>query len=65
MVNKMSDTIDRQTTIKKGEKICPKCGRLLMEWIEDDKGCYPFYYNASKTCLCGYRLDWKRLNSNE
>ena len=36
MVNKMSDTIDRQTTIKKGEKICPKCGRLLMEWIEDD-----------------------------
>lgn len=39
-------------------KVCPTCGRVLMERITTDKISYPRHYNVTGICWCGQRIDW-------
>lgn len=38
-------------------KICPTCGRLLVERITTPEESRPIIYNNSNVCLCGQALD--------
>jgi uncharacterized protein with PIN domain len=39
-------------------KICPTCGRVLMERITTNVESYPRHYNMSGFCWCGQAIDW-------
>lgn len=39
-------------------KICPTCGRMLMERITTNVESYPRHYNMSGFCWCGQAIDW-------
>ena len=39
-------------------KICPTCGRVLMERITTNIESYPRHYNTSGFCWCGQAIDW-------
>ena len=40
------------------KKICPSCGRVLMERITTYVSSYPRYYNHTEHCRCGQAIDW-------
>jgi hypothetical protein len=39
-------------------KICPTCGKVLMERITTNVESYPRHYNMSGFCWCGQAIDW-------
>jgi hypothetical protein len=39
-------------------KICPTCGKVLMERITTNVESHPRYYNMSGFCWCGQAIDW-------
>ena len=41
------------------EKVCPRCGRVLIERITTSEYSYPRCYNMSGFCLCGQAIDWE------
>lgn len=41
------------------KKICPLCGRILIERITTSEESYPRYYNYTGHCLCGQAIDWE------
>lgn len=40
------------------KKVCPLCGRILMERITTSERSYPRYYIYTGHCLCGQAIDW-------
>lgn len=44
------------------ERRCPHCGAtLLLRTVNEDDEVYKTYYNRSKFCDCGQRLDWSEV----
>ncbi len=41
------------------KKICPSCGRMLMERITTSESSYPRHYNYTGHCWCGQAIDWE------
>lgn len=39
-------------------KVCPTCGKTLMERITTEEISYPRHYNMTSHCWCGQRIDW-------
>lgn len=39
-------------------KVCPTCGRVLLERITTDEVSYTRQYNMTGYCWCGQRIDW-------
>lgn len=39
-------------------KVCPTCGKTLMERITTEEISYPRHYNMTGHCWCGQRIDW-------
>ena len=39
-------------------KVCPTCGRVLLERITTDDVSYTRQYNMTGYCWCGQRIDW-------
>ena len=42
------------------KKICPSCGRVLMERITTSESSYPQHYNYTGHCWCGQVIDWEK-----
>ena len=42
------------------KKICPLCGRVLMERITTSECSYPRHYNYTEHCWCGQKICWER-----
>lgn len=40
------------------KKVCPSCGRMLMERITTPEESFPRYYNRTPHCYCGQAIDW-------
>ena len=40
------------------KKVCPVCGRLLMERITTPEESYPIFYNMTNYCVCGQKIYW-------
>lgn len=40
------------------KKVCPVCGRVLMERITTPEESYPIYYNMTDYCRCGQKICW-------
>lgn len=40
------------------KKVCPKCGRLLVERITTLEESFPRHYNYTGHCWCGQAIDW-------
>lgn len=40
------------------KKICPNCGRILVERITTSDSSYPRIYNMTAHCICGQAIDW-------
>ena len=41
------------------KKICPSCGRMLIERITTPEKSFPRLYNYTQHCWCGQASDWK------
>lgn len=41
------------------KKVCPLCGRILIERITTSEESYPRHYNYTGHCLCGQAIDWE------
>ena len=41
------------------KKVCPSCGRVIVERITTSEESYPLIYNSSGFCWCGQALDRK------
>lgn len=41
------------------KKVCPLCGRMLIERITTSEKSYPRYYNYTGHCWCGQAIDWE------
>jgi len=41
------------------KKVCPWCGRILIERITTSEKSYPRLYNYSGYCWCGQAIDWE------
>lgn len=41
------------------KKVCPSCGRVLMERITTSESSYPQHYNYTGHCWCGQAIDWE------
>lgn len=42
------------------KKVCPTCGRMLMERITTPEKSYPRHYNMTGYCWCGQKIDWEQ-----
>ena len=40
-------------------KVCPNCGRILIERITKADISYPHIYNMTAHCICGQAIDWE------
>ena len=40
------------------KKVCPLCGRILIERITTPEESFPVYHNYTCHCLCGQAIDW-------
>ena len=40
------------------KKVCPVCGRVLMERITTPEESYPIHYNMTEHCICGQKIYW-------
>ena len=41
------------------KKVCPRCGRMLMERITTSEQSYPRHYNMTGFCWCGQAILWE------
>jgi hypothetical protein len=41
------------------KKVCPWCGRILIERITTSEKSYPRLYNYTGYCWCGQAIDWE------
>ena len=41
------------------KKVCPACGRVLVERITTPEESYPEIYNHTPHCICGQAIDWE------
>lgn len=41
------------------KKVCPLCGRMLIERITTPEKSYPRHYNYTGHCWCGQAIDWE------
>lgn len=52
--------IDKNATFDGNwKKVCPSCGRVLVERITTPEESYPRIYNHSPHCICGQTIDWE------
>ena len=52
--------IDKNATFDGNwKKVCPACGRVLMERITTQEESYPEIYNHTPHCICGQAIDWE------
>ena len=47
------------------KKVCPACGRLLIERITTPEKSYPKIYNHTPHCVCGQAIDWSEPYTEE
>ena len=40
-------------------KVCPSCGRILIERITTPDESFPQYYCYMQYCGCGQKIDWE------
>lgn len=40
------------------KKVCPRCGRTLVERVTTPEQSYPRMYNMTGFCRCGQAIDW-------
>lgn len=41
------------------KKVCPSCGRVLVERITTPDESYPIHYNMTDYCICGQKICWQ------
>lgn len=41
------------------KKVCPTCGRVLVERITTPEMSYPRHYNMTGYCCCGQKILWE------
>ena len=41
------------------KKVCPLCGRMLIERITTSEKSYPRHYNYTGHCWCGQAINWE------
>lgn len=52
--------IDKNVTFDGNwKKVCPACGRVLVERVTTPEESYPRIYNHSPHCICGQTIDWE------
>lgn len=52
--------IDKNATFDGNwKRVCPACGRVLMERITTPEESYPRIYNHTPHCICGQAIDWE------
>ena len=52
--------IDKNATFDGNwKKVCPACGRILVERITTPEESYPRIYNHTPHCICGQAIDWE------
>ena len=42
------------------KKVCPVCGRVLVERITTPEMSYPRHYNMTSYCWCGQKILWEQ-----
>lgn len=58
-IPKKPKRIDKNATFDGNwKKVCPACGRTLMERITTPEESYPEIYNHTPHCICGQAIDW-------
>lgn len=59
-IPKKPKRIDKNATFDGNwKKVCPACGRVLVERITTPEESYPRIYNCTPHCMCGQAIDWK------
>ncbi len=52
--------IDKNATFDGNwKRVCPACGRVLVERITTPEESYPEIYNHTPHCICGQAIDWE------
>ena len=52
--------IDKNATFDGNwKRVCPACGRVLVERITTPEESYPRIYNHTPHCICGQAIDWE------
>lgn len=41
------------------KKVCPNCGRTLIERVTTKEESYPKIHDYNHHCICGQTIDWK------
>ena len=59
-IPKKPKRIDKNATFDGNwKKVCPACGRVLVERITTPEESYPRIYNHTPHCICGQAIDWE------
>lgn len=59
-IPKKPKRIDKNATFDGNwKKVCPACGRVLVERITTPEESYPRIYNFSPHCICGQAIKWE------
>ena len=59
-IPKKPKRIDKNATFDGNwKKVCPACGRTLIERITTPEESYPRHYNYTPHCICGQAIDWE------
>ena len=59
-IPKKPKRIDKNATFDGNwKKVCPECGRVLVERITTPEESYPRIYNHTPHCICGQAIDWE------
>lgn len=59
-IPKKPKRIDKNATFDGNwKKVCPACGRVLVERITTPEESYPRLYNYTPHCICGQAIDWE------
>lgn len=59
-IPKKPKRIDKNATFDGNwKKVCPACGRVLVERITTPEESYPRHYNYTPHCICGQAIDWE------
>lgn len=65
-VPKKPKRIDKNATFDGNwKKVCPACGRVLVERITTPEKSYPRLYNHTPHCICGQAIDWSEPYTEE
>ena len=59
-IPKKPERIDKNASFDGNwKKVCPACGRVLVERITTPEESYPRIYNHTPHCICGQAIDWE------